>query len=56
MNEILLPETKEQFYATASLLTVKKVTAPKAFISKYFKSRLRVLDQQKRSKEIFICY
>ncbi len=48
MDHILLPETPEQFYAMADLLTVKKVTVPKAFVHKYFKSRLRILDEQKK--------
>jgi hypothetical protein len=53
MNHVLLPETSEQFYAAADLLTTKKMTVPKAFVHRYFKSRLRVLDEQKKCKGIF---
>ncbi|CAF0847787.1 unnamed protein product [Adineta steineri] len=56
MDYILLPTTSEEFYATAELLTVKKVTAPKAFIDRYFKSRLRVVDQQRRILKAFLEY
>lgn len=53
MEYILLPETPEQFDEMADLLTIKKVSVPKSFVHRYFKSRLRLLDDQKNSKEIF---
>ena len=50
MDHIVLPATVEEFYSMVDLLTVKKVEEPKAFVDKYFKSRLRVLEQQRDSK------
>ncbi len=50
MDYILLPETSEQFYEMADLLTTKAVTMPKSFVHRYFKSRLRVISEQKKSK------
>jgi len=50
MDYLLLPETSEQFDEVTGLLTTKKVTVPKAFVHRYFISRLRVLDKQKKCK------
>ncbi len=48
MDYLLLPEIFEQFDEATDLLTTKKVTVSKAFVHKYFKSRLHVLDEQKK--------
>jgi hypothetical protein len=50
MNHVLLPETTEQFLATTNLLTVKEVSIPKVFVDRYFKSRIRLLNEQKQCK------
>ncbi len=50
MDYILLPETPEQFYEMADLLTTKEVTMPKVFVHRYFRSRLRGIDEQKKCK------
>jgi len=47
MDYLILPETSEQFDEATDLLTTKKVAVSKAFLHKYFKSRLYVLDEEK---------
>jgi pimeloyl-ACP methyl ester carboxylesterase len=49
-EHIVLPETPEQFDTMADLLTVTKVSVPKAFVYRYFKARLRILDEQKKCR------
>ncbi|CAF0741937.1 unnamed protein product [Adineta ricciae] len=56
MDHIVLPATVEEFYSMVDLLTVKKVQEPKAFVDKYFKSRLRVLEQQRDILKSFLEY
>ncbi|CAF1618117.1 unnamed protein product [Rotaria magnacalcarata] len=53
---ILLPETSEQFYTMAEKLTVKKTNLPDVFVKRYFKSRLRLLEEQKEILRSFISY
>ncbi|UJR14458.1 hypothetical protein I4U23_001455 [Adineta vaga] len=56
MDHILLPATTKEFYDMVNLLTVKKVDEPKAFLDKYFKSRLRVREQQRQILQSFLEY
>ncbi|CAF1056914.1 unnamed protein product [Rotaria sordida] len=53
---ILLPETSEQFHAMAELLTINNTNLPKVFVNKYFKSRLRLLNEQKEILRSFLEY
>jgi hypothetical protein len=46
---ILLPETCEQFYTMVDLLVVKKVNVSRIFLDLLFKSRLRYLNEHKKS-------
>jgi len=46
---IILPETYEQFYTMVDLLLIKKINVSRIFLDLLFKSRLRYLNEHKKS-------